>query len=189
MQLTHVVVIGAVLACLSPLQAQEMVENPEFTSWSKFKKGTSVTMKSTRVTKTKASEVIITNTLIDVGVDKLVIESSSVVKNEKEKDFKTEPEKREVKRIIPLPKSLTKEDFVASKPPGTTDEGTETLKFGTLELKTKWYKYSAEVAGIKIEGKRWVSSEMTVSIVKNEMTTTGEFSETNKLELLEIKKP
>jgi hypothetical protein len=112
-----------------------------------------------------------------------------VVKNEKEKDFKTEPEKREVKRTIPLPKGLTKEDFAANKPPGTTEEGTETLKLGTLELKAKWYKYSAEVAGIKIEGKRWVSSEMPVSIVKNEMTTTGEFSETNKLELLEIKKP
>ncbi|HEV3440270.1 MAG TPA: hypothetical protein VG122_23150, partial [Gemmata sp.] len=61
MQLASVVAIGAILACLSPIQAQEMVENPEFTSWSKFKKGTSVSMKSIRVTKTKSSEVIITS--------------------------------------------------------------------------------------------------------------------------------
>lgn len=189
MRLKHVVAIGALLACVGPLAAQEMVENPEYASWSKFKKGSSVSLKSTRVTKSQKSEVIITMTLMDVGPDKLVIETSSVVKDSKEKDFKTTPEKKEVMKIIPLPKGLVKEDFAAGKPPGTTEEGIETLKIAGLELKTKWYKYKAEVAGIKIEGKRWVSSEVPGNIVKNEMTTTGEFAETNTLELIELKKP
>jgi hypothetical protein len=188
MKLTPLVALGVIFACVSPIRAQDMVDNPEFMSWSKFKKGTSVSLKSLTMTKARTSEVILTMTLVDVGTDKLVIESTSLVKM-KDKDFKTEPEKREVLRTIPLPKGLSRQDFASGKPPGTTEEGAETLKVGDQELKAKWYKYSADVAGTKIDGKRWVSNDMPGSIVRNEMTTSGEFASTIKLELLELKKP
>ena len=184
----YVALFGGFLLFFSPLQAQELVDNPEFVSWSKFKKGTSLIVKSVTSTEKEASEVIITSTLLDAGTEKVVIQTTSVVKR-KDKDFKSDPEKREILRLIPLPKGLSKEEFAAGKPPGTTEEGTETLKIGGLELKAKWYKYNADVAKTKISAKKWFSPEIPGTIVKSEMTTTGDFASTIKLELVELKKP
>lgn len=188
MQLKRLVVIAAILAGGKALHAQEMVENPEYTSWSKFQKGTSVTMKSTNIISGKMSEVLITTTLLDVGTDKLQLETSSVVK-ENDKEFKPQPEKRQVMRMVPLPKGLTKEDFAGLKPPGTADEGVETLKLAGQEFKTKWYKFSIAQEGTKINGKRWVSSEVPGNTVKSETINMGTFASTYKLELVEFKKP
>jgi hypothetical protein len=188
MQLKCVLAIGFLFASLELLQAQEMVENPEFISWAKFPKGTSVRLKSISTVDGKSSEVIVSVALLEIGAEKVVIESSST-EIRKGKDFTTQPVKREIAKSIALPKGLTKEDFIAGKPPGTTAEGTETLKVGNMELKTVWYKYRAEVDGTKIEGKRWVSNQVPGNIVKNEIATTGVFSHTLNLELIEIKKP
>ncbi len=186
MRFQSILAVGIILFAQSSLRAEELVENPEFASWSKFKKGTSVTMRSLKIAKGKTSEVTVTTTLLELGADSLTLEISSVVK---EKDFKPEPERRVVRRLIALPKGLTKEEFALGKPPGTVEEGTETVQCGGLELPSKWYRYKAEVAGIKIEGKRWVSNNVPGNIVKNEMTTSGDLNETNKLELTQLKKP
>jgi hypothetical protein len=188
MYLKNGLAIGVLLASVGSLPAQEMVENPEYTSWSKFPKGTSLRMKSIRVAGKLTSEVIVTDTLIEIGPDKLVLETTSLEKN-KAKDFKSEPAKREVLKTIALPKGLKKEDFAAGKPPGTTAEGSETLKIADLEIKTVWYKYGAELDKTKIEAKRWVSSQVPGNIVRNEITTTGAFADTLTLEVIEIKKP
>jgi hypothetical protein len=188
MMLKHTGLIGGFLILLSPLQAQELVENPEFLSWSKFKKGTSLVVKSTTSTDKETSEVIITSILIDAGPEKVVVQNFSVVKT-KDKDYKLEPVKREILRLTPLPKGMSKEDFAAGKPPGTTEEGTETLKIGGQELKAKWYKYNAEEARTKINARKWFSPEIPGNIVKSEMTTTGDFASTIKLEVVELKKP
>jgi hypothetical protein len=191
MQIAYAIAIGSVLACIGPIEAQETVENPEFTSWAKFKKGTTVSMKSINVVGGRSSEVIITFTLVDAASDKLILENSSLVKD-KVKDFKSKPEKQEVLKLTQLPKGLSKADFALWKPPGTTEEGTETLKLGGLELKTKWYKYKAEVGGARLEGKRWVSDEVPINVVKSDITTTdgpGGFTSTIKMELVDFKKP
>jgi hypothetical protein len=188
MHLKHLLVIGVLFVSVGQLRAQDVVENPEFTSWAKFPKGTSVRMKSISMVDGKTSEVIVTVTLLEATPDKVVIESAST-EVRKGKDFNTQPVKREVLKMIPLPKGLTKEDFAAGKPPGTTGDGSETLKVGGMELKAVWYKYRAEVDGTKIEGKRWVSNQVPGNIVKNEITSSGVFSSTLNLELIEIKKP
>jgi hypothetical protein len=188
MHLKHILAVGAFTASIGQVQAQDMVENPEFISWAKFPKGTSVRLKSISTVDGKASEVIVAVVLLEVGPERVVIESSST-EIRKGKDFKTEPVKREIAKTIALPKGLTKEAFIVGKPPGTTADGTETLKVGEMELKVVWYKFRAEVDGTKIEGKRWVSNQVPGNIVKNEITSTGVFSSTLTLELVEIKKP
>ena len=189
MPIKQLVVIAAFLAGGKTLHAQEeMVENPEYASWSKFKTGTSVTMKSTNVIGGRMSEVMITTTLLSVGADQLQIESSSVVKDQ-DKEFKPKPDKRDVLKLVPLPKGLLKADFAELKPPGTTEEGMETLKLAGQEIKAKWYKYSVDREGTKINAKRWVSTEVPGNIVKSEMTNTGAFASTIRLELVEFKKP
>jgi len=179
---------GITLVSVGSIPAQELVENPEYASWAKFKKGTSVTMKSTSIVGKMTTEVIVTEKLIEVGPEKLVLESTALEKN-KDKDFKREPMKRDVSKTMPLPKGLKKEDLLAGKPPGTSAEGSETLKFGELELKVTWYKYGADVDGTKVEGKRWVSDKVPGNIAKSEMTTTGVFASKLNLDLVEIKKP
>jgi hypothetical protein len=188
MHLKQILAIGVLFTFVERGPAQEMVENPEYSSWAKFPKGTTVRMKSISTVNGKTSEVIVTLTLLEAGPEKVLIESVST-EIRKGKDFKTEPVKREIAKTIALPKGLTKEDFAATKPPGTTAEGSETLKVGDMELKVVWYKYRAEVDGTKIEGKRWVSNQVPGNIVKNEITSSGVFSSTLNLELAEIKKP
>src|SRR4249920_3742887 len=109
--------------------AQDKIDNPEFTSWSKFKKGTSVTLKSTTEFNKMSSETLIIFTLVEVGAEKLVIETTSVAKVNG-MEIKVPPMKRDVTKTVELPKGVKKEDFAAGKPPGTTEEGTETLKVG-----------------------------------------------------------
>ena len=128
--LALVLVVPAVAA------AQEKIDNPEFASWSKFKKGTGVTLKSTTEFNKTSNETLITFTLVEVGADKLVIETTSVAKFNG-MEIKVPPMKRDVTKTIELPKGAKKEDFAAGKPAGTTEEGTETLKVGGVEVKTK----------------------------------------------------
>ena len=168
--------------------AQDKVDNPEFANWSKFKKGTSVTLKVISTFNNMSTESTITSTMVEVGADKLVIEMTSVVKSGA-MEFKSEPVKRDVSKTVTLPKEFKKEDFAKGKPPGTYEEGTETLKVGGMDVKTKWYKYKADVDGIKTEAKMWTSEDVPGLMVKSEMTTSGAVATTTKMEITEIKKP
>jgi hypothetical protein len=182
---------SAVILCAlvpGPVAAQDKVDNPEFANWSKFKKGTSVTMKSVSSFNNMSSEATITSTLIDVGADKLVIEMTSAVKSAG-MEFKGEPMKRDVSKTVTLPEGFKKEDFSKGKPPGTYEEGTETLKVGGSDVKTKWYKYKFEVQGTKTEAKMWMSEDVPGIMVKSEMTSSGAVATTTKMEVTEIKKP
>jgi hypothetical protein len=188
MFLSRFAAVFAVFAFVVPAIAQDKIPNSEFTSWSKFKKGTSVTLKATSEVMGMASEVLVTNTLVETGDDKLVIETSSVTKFNG-MEFKSPALKRDVTKTIELPKGVKKEDAVAGKPPGTVEEGTETLKIAGMEVKTKWYKYSAEVEKVKTEGKTWMSDDVPGMLVKSEMSTSGALATKTKMELVEFKKP
>jgi hypothetical protein len=183
--LAAVVLLAAVHG---PAAAQDTIPNPEFASWSKFKKGTTVTLKSTSEVMGMTSEVLIINTLLETGGDKLVIESTSVAKVNN-MEFKSPPMKRDVTKTVTVPKGLKKEEIAAGKPPGTVEEGTETLKVAGVEVKTKWYKYSADVNGIKSEGKTWMSDDIPGMLVKSEITTSGVLATKTKMEVTEFKKP
>jgi hypothetical protein len=179
----------AVLAVLpAAVLAQDKVDNPEFANWSKFKKGTSVTLKSSSNVGGTTSDVTITTTLVDVAPDKLVLEMTSLVKAAG-MEIQGKPMKRDVLKSVPLPKGAKKEEFSGGKPPGTYEEGAETLKVGGTEVKAKWFKYKADIGGTKTDAKLWTSDEVPGMIVKSEMTTTGMFASTTKMEVTEIKKP
>ena len=188
MRLTRFLAAMALVLVAGLAAAQDKVDNPEFANWSKFKKGTSVTMKSVSSFNNMSSEASTTSTLVEVGADKLFIEMTSVVKSGA-MEFKSEPMKRDVSKTVTLPKEYKKEDFAMGKPPGTYEEGTETLKVGGMDVKTKWYKYKADVDGTKTEAKMWISENVPGGMVKIEMTTSGAVATTTKMEITEIKKP
>jgi len=188
MRLTRLAAVAALLALAPAAVAQEKIDNPEFGTWSKYKKGASVTMKSTTEFAKTSSETVMTFTLVEVGADKLVIETTSVAKING-MEIKVPPMKRDVTKTIELPKGAKKEDFSSGKPAGTTEEGTETVKVGGTEVKTKWYKYKVEMDGTKTEAKMWISDDVPGGMVRSEMILTGKFASTIRTEVTEFKKP
>lgn len=189
MRLPCLVSLAATVLAVGTASAEDF-PNPEFASWSKFKKGTSITIKTTTVAAGMTSEITTTTTLVEVGADKLVLTESSVTKAAG-MEFKTDPEKRDVPKTVKLPDGVKKPDPKAKveKPAGTFEDGTETLKVAGTEVKTKWYKSKVEIAGNKTESKIWMSDDVPGGTVKMEATTTGMVAATIKTELVEFKKP
>src|SRR5262245_4411192 len=101
------VALASVVIALAagPAPGQETVDNPEFASWSKFKPGTSVTFKSSTTANGMASEVTMTITLVEVGADKVVLETSGVTKA-MGMEFKLPASKRDSTKTISLPKDV-----------------------------------------------------------------------------------
>lgn len=168
--------------------AQGTIDNPEFATWSKFPKGTVVTMKLTSTAAGMTTETVMTHKLVEVGADKLVVESATTVKANG-MEFASPGAKRDVAKTITLPAGAKKEDVAGGKPPGTVEEGTETLKISGIEVKAKWYKIKLEAGGNKTETKTWMSDSVPGMMVKMEATTSGTVASTTKMELVEIKKP
>lgn len=168
--------------------AQNSVDNPEFTGWQKQPKGTSITFKVISSAAGTTSETTMIHTLVEVGADKVVVESSTIIKANG-MEFKTPAAKRDVAKTIPLAAGVKKEDVAGGKPPGTFEEGTETLKIGSTEVKAKWYRFKSESDGLKTESKMWMSDAVPGLLVKMEAKTSGTVESTTKMELVEFKKP
>src|SRR5262245_32215839 len=137
MRLTRLAATLAVLALIAgPAAAQDSIPNPEFASWSKYKPGTRVVLKSSSEAAGVKSEFTMTTTLVEVGADKLVVETETLIKAG-DMEFKTPGEKRNVPKTLTIPKGAKKEDAPATdKPAGTYEDGTETLKVSGMEVKT-----------------------------------------------------
>jgi hypothetical protein len=186
MRPTRLAAVALMVLAAGSAAAQETIENQEFKQWSKFKKGASVTMKSTTDLGKMKVEAVITTTLIDVGPDKLVLETSSVSKING-MEIKVPPMKRDVPKTVTVPKVDKKDDPKAEKP--KTEEGTETLKVAGVEVKTKWSKATADVMGTKTEAQYWFSDDFPGGLVKSVTKIMGANPATITIEVTEFKKP
>lgn len=182
--------LAVVVAVSVPGFAQETIDNPEFAQWSKYKPGTSVTLKNTTEAMNVKSESLITTKLVEVGTDKLVVEVTFVM-TFNGMEIKQPPMKRDVPKQIVLPKGTPKFDPKDPKQKfdGKMEEGTETLKIAGGEFKAKWSKTTFEAGGNKIETKTWMSDDIPGGVLKSETTTSGTMSATIKTEVTEFKKP
>lgn len=191
MKLLRIVVPVVALFVLVATDAggQEKIDNPEFVGWSKHKPGTTVTLKSSIMAGDAKSESTVKTTLVEVGTDKLVVEVA-VTSSVNGMEFKAPPMKRDVPKTIALPAGAPNPKLdPTKKPEGTVEEGTETLKVGGADYKTKWYRTKNTAAGNTTEAKVWMSDEVPGGMVKMEANTTGTTASTIKMELVEFKKP
>jgi hypothetical protein len=181
---------AAVLLALAagPARADETTDGPEFRSWSKFKPGTSITFKATTTAAEANTEAIMTVKLLEVTDDKVVLETSGVTKVAG-MEFKVPTSKRDSTKTITIPKEVPKPPKPGEKPDGTYEEGTETIKAAGQEFKTKWYKTKAEIGGVKIESKMWISEDVPGTMVRMESKSTGASTADSTFELVEFKKP
>jgi hypothetical protein len=171
-------------------RADEMVPNPEFANWSKFKKGTSVTMKTTTTGSGVTSELRSTSTLIEVGAEKVVVEYTSVTMVNG-MELKLPATTREIPKTIAKAKDARKDEKDDPNTPKevASEEGTETLKVLGQEFKTKWRSNKVKVAGTTSDSKVWLCDDVPGMMVKMESTVTGAVASTLKMELIEFKKP
>ena len=167
--------------------AEDTIENSEFANWSKFKKGTSVTVKTTSTANGFTSEIVSTSTLVEVGADKVVVEYVTVTKFNG-MEVKAPAARREIPKTIAVVKDPPKRD---PKDPKVTEmeTGTETIKIIGLELKTKWTKNKVDAGETKVESKVWMCDDIPGMMVKMESSMTGTVTSTTKVELVEFKKP
>ncbi len=171
------------LTGLVSLADKKSIENPEFTQWSKYKPDTMTKLKMTSEIAGMKNESVIVTTLKEVGADKLVLEVETTSKING-MEFKAPPTKRDVAKMVEIEATPGDAPKVA-KPAGTTEEGTETLKIGESEVKTKWYKYKTKANDLEVEGQSWISEDVPGSLVKM-VTKTATFSST--MELIEFVK-
>ncbi len=171
-------------AATAPAQDKKKVDNQEYANWSKFKPGTTATLKmTTESTGMKTGSTVISK-LIEVKDDKLVLEMDTETEL-MGKPFKAPAMKRDVTKTVEVDAKAA--DLAkAGKPEGTFEEGTETLKVGGTEVKTKWYKYKSKLEGLgETSGQMWTSDEVPGMLVK--MTSKADtFSMT--MELVEFTK-
>jgi hypothetical protein len=188
MRVHRTVALTALLMVCVSAAAQERALNPEYTDWVRFKKGTSVTHKSVTVTNGKETETTDTTTLLEVGADKLILETVSVRKVDGV-EFRPPAEKQVVLKMSGVPSGMTKDDFVAGRPPNTIEEGSETVKVAVGEFKAKWYKTKSDQGKSSSAAKLWYADEVPGRFIKGESSAKGMGKATTKLELVEIKKP
>ena len=176
------------LAFGGPVTADDTVENPEFTNWSKFKKGTSITLQSIATVNGKPAEQTLTETLVEVADDKVAIVTEVIVVV-RGNTIKPNALRREVLKTIALAKGAKKEDVLAGRPTGTTDEGTETIDVCGTKMKTRWFKFKTESANLTTEGKVWIADGVPGRVVKSERNAGGSVPTASSMQLIEIKKP
>ena len=180
------VALAAAAFVAAPVWA-ESVENPVFKTWASQKKGTVVTSKMNTVAGAIKSDASLINTLVELTDDVATIEMVTIVTSNG-MEFKAPATKIEVKKMIELPAGKTKADF--DKPEGLVDQGTETVKVGGVEYKTKWMKIKTTMSGVEIEAKTWTSDDVPNMLVK--MESKGKvmgIESSTTMELVSVKKP
>ena len=173
----------ALLVLAAGPAAAEEIENPEFTNWSKFKKGTSVTRKSTVTIRGTPTEQTLTETLVEVAADKVAVATEVVVKVQGQV-LKPNALRTEIPKTIKLAKGQKKEDVLAGRPEGTVEEGTEKLKVGGVETKARWFRFKTD----KSEGTVWIA-DVPGRLAKMVKVEGGEVPVTSILDVIEITKP
>jgi hypothetical protein len=164
-------------------------DNPEYTGWSKFKPGTTVTMKSQSETKMQGmpdpmkSEMTMTTKLVDMKPDAATVETTTkmvMMGNES-----TMPAQS---RTI---KAKTDATGTPTAPPDMKNvkEGTEKVEVGGKSYDCKTKEYDTEANGSKTHMKVWTSDEVPGGTVKMESTTTGQADTKMTMTLVDVKTP
>jgi hypothetical protein len=173
--------VCCMMICSSVLA--EQIENPAYTSWAKYKPGTSTTMAMSSDMGGQASKMETKTTLKEVAADKLVIEMATSMEAAGQKmDMPAQK--------VDVPKMIDKPAAAAGTPPADqkdpkvdakTSEETVTVGAGTFKAKVS--QATMEQGGNKTVTKTWMSDDVPGGMVKMESTTEGPMKSTSKGEL------
>ncbi len=165
------VAVVVMCAMCTTVLAAEMVDNPRYLDWSKYKPGTFIKMQSTTVAGGQNIKSTITTTLKEVTADKLMLEMKTSmaipgIPAQETSTMMTEPSKIEKAKIKPT----TPEEMPNCK---ILNKGTEDLKIGDKTYKCNWYEMETEQQGMKMTSKYWTCNDVLGKAVKMEAKMTG----------------
>jgi hypothetical protein len=170
-------------------RADETIDNPEFASWSKFKTGTSITIKIASEFGGMVSESVQMVKLIEATADKLVLETAITMTVAGTK-IEVPPMKRDVPKKVTITDEVKKAraDAEKAQAEAKSEDGTETLTVSGDKFKCKWHRTKITIMGNETDTKIWTSEEVPGGTVKMESTTGGAMSVKTKFEVTDFKK-
>ncbi len=160
------VAIAAVAVCTSIIAA-DLVDNPRYQAWAKYKAGTTVKMDMTTVAGGQNVKSVMTTTLKEVTPEKAVIEMktsmtmpgmAAPIDNAM---TMTEPAKIEKEKIKPTDPEKMPNCKVLGK-------GTEDVNIGARTYKCNWFEVEVEQQGMKVTSKYWMCNDLPDKMVKND---------------------
>ena len=177
---------AALLLVCGIAHAQELVDNPQYTSWAKHKPGTSVTIKMTTAASGQNVNMELKQTLKDVKPDAVTVEV--VPSMDMGGTKQTMPA-----QTMQLKSKVTAEEAKFGQlPPGTKadikDMGTESVTVGGQTYNCTVSEVTGESQGTKTKGKVWRSEDVPGQVVKMEMAFEGAQTGSTKMELVSVEK-
>lgn len=164
---------------------REQVENPQYTSWAHFKKGTSVVHKA--ITKATGHQEVTTTTMTYTLLERedthVVVEMKAFTKRYDGIEIKPPPETFHTPRMMTLPPGVTRAGFAKKKNAG--EQGEETIPIAGKTYKTKWHKSKDRNEAGEVLVQTWTSEEVPGALVKS-ITNTPAIGKTTTLEVIAI---
>jgi hypothetical protein len=158
--------IAAVAVCTSILAA-DLVDNPRYQAWARYKAGTNVKMDMATAAGGQNMKSVVTTTLKEVTPEKLVLEMKTTMTVPGMAEpmdnvmTMTEPAKIEKEKIKPTNPEQMPNCKVLGK-------GTEDVKIGDKTYKCEWYEVEVEQQGMKISSKYWTCKDLPDKMIKND---------------------
>jgi hypothetical protein len=175
--------LGAVLICFAFVATahadDDMIDNPAYQSWAKYKAGTWVQYQTDSEAAGSKNAIVTTQTLKEIAPDKatIVIQSSMVVAGNK---MDMPPQTQEITAKIKRPPAAAAPAGDAPK----TEQGTEDIKVDDKTYSCKWTQVTSEQNGMKTNSKTWTCDDVPGSTVKVEAETSGSMTATTKMALV-----
>lgn len=181
-------ILAACLVSVAAASARaDTIENPTYKTWANQKVGTVVTLSIVTEFGTTKSDSTLTYTLTALTAEAATIETVTAVKTAG-MEFKTPPQKVEVKKLVEVPAGRGKDHF--DKPEGLIAQGTDTVKIDGVEYKTKWTTTKTNANGTEMEAKVWMTDDVPNMLVKLESKATiMGMASTTTMTLLSVKRP
>lgn len=153
-----------VLGFASAAFADEMIDNPMYKQWAKYKPGTFVTMKSTSEMAGTKTESTVTTTLKSVTPEKIVV-TMEVVSKMGDQEYKMPAQEMEYPAKI---KKEDMDDVQKAKDKPDTKKGKETVEVAGKKLATNWTEVKIDNEKMTTVTKMWESEEVPGGLVKME---------------------
>jgi len=165
------VFVIALFACAGLARAEDLVANPQYAAWAKFKPGTMITMKMATTAGPQNMNMQIVQTLKEVTPDKASVDvATKMDMGGQTRDMPAQ--------TVNVDAKVTKDKAAqAEMPPGMKGDvkqlGNEDVTVGGKTYTTKVSEFSGEQQGMKVKGKAWRSDEVPGGVVKMESSFEG----------------
>ncbi len=169
-----------------PAGPVESIPNPQFAAWATFEPGTIVVLRSVTKADKDPSETVTLTTykLVERSDDQLVVESQASTKRYDGLTIDNPPSSATFTKSLNLPPGMK----ANAKPAGVIEEGTESIRVGTIEYATRWHKTKDRNEGGEMLVQTWICDKVPGGLVKS-ITRTEAIGKTTTVEVVEVKRP